>query len=371
MAGALSAEQVAQAARTYLGNRGCDASLLFATAAGDLSGPSHGDHTFGSLEHSFALSAFRRNEVVEADSLAGTGIAIAFFPLRAPTGVRGILAVAPRNDDAEALRERRASLEAVASLVALAVERLHYAEVARAAELQVTEERLRGSVLSSLSHDLRTPLTTLVGLADSLAQARDRLPAEVAETAGIIRDQAGAMHRLLSNLLEMARLQVPNAVLRREWQPFEEVVGSSLRLAEAWLGTRQVTVDLPAGLPLLEFDAVLIERVLCNLLENAVKYSPEGSRIELAGRVDADWLTVSVGNEGPGFPPGRLDEMFDLFVRGHGEPSIAGVGLGLAICKAIVAAHGGSIRAENRPGGACVRFTLPLGTPPAMVEEAP
>ncbi len=119
----------------------------------------------------------------------------------------------------------------------------------------------------------------------------------------------------------------------------------------------------------MDFDAVLLERVLCNLRENAVKYSPPGARIEVLARTRGEALEIAVGNDGPGFPADRIDQVFDLFARGEREPAVAGTGLGLAICKAIVEAHGGTIVAENRPGGACVRFTIPLGTPSAMDEE--
>ncbi len=234
----------------------------------------------------------------------------------------------------------------------------------------IAEERLRTSVLASLSHDLRTPLTTLVGLADALAQRPDRSPVEVAETAGILRDQARSMHRLLSDLLDMARLTGTGTPLRREWQPLEDVVGSSLRLIEGASGNRPVDVDLPRDLPLVHLDAVLIERVLCNLLENAFKYSPPDARVTLSARRLEDVIRISVCNDGPGFPPDRLEKVFDLFVRGHDEPSIPGVGLGLAICKAILIAHGGSIRAENHSGGACVHITFPCDTPPIIEEEA-
>lgn len=369
MAGALSMEQVSDTARRYLSSRELAASILTVAEDGELNMPVNGDHKLGSIERAFAQSAYHRNEIVEADSLAGTGIAVAFFPLRAPSSVRGVLAITPRTDDATVLRSLRQAIEAIASLVALAVERLHYAEAAQRADLQVAEERLRTSVLTSLSHDLRTPLTTLLGLADSLAQAPNGLSADSAETARIIRDQAQAMHHLISNLLDMARLNSASTVLRREWQAFEEIVGSSLRLISATLGSRQVVVDLPPNLPLLNFDAVLMERVLFNLLENAVKYSSDNARIDLTARVECGFLNVTICNAGAGFPPDSLVQVFDMFVRGRNESSLPGVGLGLAICKAIITAHGGSIHAENRPGGCCVCFTLPCGTPPPIEEE--
>jgi two-component system sensor histidine kinase KdpD len=297
------------------------------------------------------------------------GVAIVFLPLVAPTRVLGVLALVPRSDDVDRVRALRPLLEAVASLLAITLERLHYADAAQDSELQVSAERLRTSILSSLSHDLRTPLTSLVGLADTLVHRQPALDEGAIETAAIIRDQAHAMHHLMSNLLEMARLQAGSITLNKEWQPFEEIVGSSTRLLAGLLASRKLDIQVPRDLPLVDFDAVLLERVLCNLLENAAKYSPPGARIEVLARTRGEALEIAVGNDGPGFPADRIDQVFDLFARGEREPAVAGTGLGLAICKAIVEAHGGTIVAENRPGGACVRFTLPLGTPPAMDEE--
>lgn len=371
---ALNIEQVDEIIGRFHAHLDLDATLLIAEpghAQAPLRpcGPKH----LAPLELNFALSAYQRNAIVETDSLAGTGIAILFLPLSASSAtnrVRGVLASAPRTDDLDKLRGHRPLLEAAASLVAITLERLHYADVAQRSEVQIAAERLRSSILASLSHDLRTPLTSLVGLADTLAQGRSPADAATAGIADIIRDQAQAMHRMLSNMLEMARLQAGNVHLKLEWQPFEEVVGSSTRLLAHLLADRSLSIRLPGDLPLVRFDAVLIERVVCNLLENAAKYSPAGSPIGLAACVEAGMLEVSVDNDGPGFPPDRIDEVFDPFVRGHAETTIAGTGLGLAICKAIVHAHGGTIAAANRPGGACVRFTLPLGTPPAMADEA-
>lgn len=371
---ALGIEQVDEIVGRFHAQLGLAATLLIAD-------PAHapvplrpcGTRRLTPLEMNFAHSAFERNAIVETDSLAGTGIAILFLPLSASAAsnrVLGVLASGPRADDPDMVRFHRPVLEAAASLVALTLERLHYAEVARRGEAEIAAERLRTSILASLSHDLRTPLTSLIGLADTLAQGPSSSVAAASETAGIIRDQAQGMHHMLSNMLEMARLQAGNVSLKPEWQPFEEVVGSSTRLMADLLAGRPLAIRLPGDLPLVRFDAVLIERVVCNLLENAVKYSPAGSPIGIAACVRADMLEVSVDNEGPGFPPERIGQMFELFVRGSTETPIIGTGLGLAICKAIVQAHGGEIKAANRPGGACVRFTLPLGTPPAMYDEA-
>lgn len=242
-------------------------------------------------------------------------------------------------------------------------------EEARAREHAIQTEKLRASILSSISHDLRTPLTSLVGLADSLVDQQAGLPAEVGEKAGIIRDQAHAMHRMVSNLLDMARLQSGRVAMNLQWQPFEEIIGSSVRLLGDVLASRRLEIDLPADLPLIRFDAVLMERVLCNLLENAAKYSPPEAAIRLAVCTRDGRLEVSVCNTGSTFPAERPEQVFDLFARGLQEPAVAGTGIGLAVCRAIIAAHAGTIVAANRDRQACVTFTLPLGMPPPVEGE--
>jgi two-component system sensor histidine kinase KdpD len=369
---ALSLDQVTDVTRRYLADtRGFEASLYLADKMEALRRVGAPGHGHGDLEAGFARSAYANGKVVEVDAFAGTGVAAAYFPLVTPTRIRGVLTVSPGDRDEDAFRAQQPLLGAVASLVALAVERIHYAEAVKDAELAIVAERLRSSVLSALSHDLRTPLTTLVGLADSLARSRSALTDGERESAAAIRDQSRAMSRMLGNLLDMARLQSGRVKLRREWQPLEEVVGAALRMLGNALADHPLTLNLPADLPLVAFDAVLMERVLGNLLENAAKYSPASAPVELSARVTDDTLTVSVCDRGRGFAPGALESAFELFNRGVPESITPGVGLGLAICKSIVEAHGGVIFAENREGtGACIRFTLPLGTPPAFEEEA-
>jgi two-component system sensor histidine kinase KdpD len=321
------------------------------------------------LEQSFAASAFERNVAVRIDSLAGTNIAVLFLPLATASRVRGVLACLPPTDKAEVLRAHRPLLEAAASVTAMTVERLHSEEIARQVEAQIAAERLRNSTLASLSHDLRTPLTSLLGTAESLAQEPGTMSKKQAEAAHLVLDQARNLHRLVCDLLDLVRLQAGSQTLNRQWQAFEEVVGSSTRLLAATLQGHHVSLDIPAALPLVYFDAVLLERVLSNLLENAAKYSPAGSPIHVAAAARHGQLEVIVDNEGPGFPPDRLEEIFAPFVRGDKDAGAPGSGLGLAICKAIIEAHGGNIEADNLEHGARIQFTLPLGTPPQMPED--
>jgi len=186
--------------------------------------------------------------------------------------------------------------------------------------------------------------------------------------AEAMRRSSLRMSALVGNLLDMARLQSGAVQLNRQWLPLQEVVGSALASLDETLAGCEVTVALPAELPLVALDAVLMERVLVNLLENAAKYAPGplGISARLAGRQ----VEIEVTDHGPGFPPGREAQLFDKFERGDRESAMPGVGLGLAICKAIVEAHGGRISAHNAAtGGACVRIELPLGQPPLEKPE--
>lgn len=294
---------------------------------------------------------------------------IAYLPLRAPMRMRGVMVATPCLENDEEYTSHRRLLETVASMIAIVVERIHYVEVAGEALLTIESERLRNTILSALSHDLRTPLTALVGLADTLTVAKPPLPQPQQRMAETIRDQSLRMSNLVHNLLDMARLNAGTVKLRKEWQPLEEVVGSSLKSVEMILHGRTVTTHLPADLPLLELDAVLIERVLVNLLDNAAKYSSATGEIAIGAHRAGEFVEVSVADEGSGLSPGAEMRIFEKFVRGDSESGTPGVGLGLAICRAVVETHGGTIRAKNRASrGAEFIFTLPIGNPPRIDE---
>jgi two-component system sensor histidine kinase KdpD len=191
------------------------------------------------------------------------------------------------------------------------------------------------------------------------------------ESAEAIQDEARRMSTLVSNLLDMARIESGEVTLDLQWQPLEEVVGAALDAARSMLKEHHVEVRLPADLPLVRIDGLLIERVLVNLLENASKYTPAGSHVTLSAEAIGDQLKVSVSDDGPGLPVGREEALFQKFTRGNRESATPGVGLGLAICRAIIESHHGRIVAINRPGGGVTfSFMLPLGSPPVAASEA-
>ncbi|MCX7220642.1 MAG: ATP-binding protein, partial [Burkholderiales bacterium] len=261
--------------------------------------------------------------------------------------------------------EQRQQLDTFAALAAIALERVHYIEVAQDALIHMESERLRNSLLAALSHDLRTPLTSLVGISESLTMSTPALSKAQQQMAHALHDETLRMSALVANLLDMARIQSGEVKLNLQWQALEEVVGSALRISAMQLKEHLVKTRLARDLPLLHFDAILIERVLCNLLENAPKYTPPGSHITLSAEINGSLINVMVYDDGPGLPAGREELIFDKFTRGERESAKPGVGLGLAICRAIIEAHKGKIAAGVSPdGGACIVFSLPLGNPP-------
>jgi two-component system sensor histidine kinase KdpD len=286
------------------------------------------------------------------------------LPLKATMRLRGVLAIEPSGTGLLSPELRRV-LDTCASLLAISIERIHYIDVAQKTTVQMESERLRNSLLSAISHDLRTPLASLVGLADTLQLTKPPPTGQQQDLVQAIRDSALRINSLVNDLLDMARLESGAVQLNRQWQPLEEVVGSALASCASMLQGRPLRVQLAPDLPLLHLDAVLIERVLVNLLENAAKYTPAHSPIEIVARIEGDRVVVTIDDHGPGLPRGREDAIFDKFERGKKESATPGVGLGLAICRAIMQAHGGRIRGETRDtDGARFVLTLPRGEPP-------
>jgi two-component system sensor histidine kinase KdpD len=252
-------------------------------------------------------------------------------------------------------------LELFANQAALAIERTSSQHTAEDARVRMHTEEMRSSLLSAVSHDLRTPLASITGAASTLRSQGDRLEPEVRqELLESIGDEAQRLSRLVGNLLEMTRLE-SGVELRRDVCPLEEIVGAALQRIEGQLQKRQVTTQLPDSLPLVYVDDVLLGQVVLNLLENAIKYTPEGTGIEIAAEAAEGAVILEVRDRGPGFEHGEERRIFEKFYRRR-SAGVSGAGLGLAICWAIVEAHRGTIEAFNRRGGGAVfRVRLPLG----------
>jgi two-component system sensor histidine kinase KdpD len=291
-----------------------------------------------------------------------------YLPLAAARGTLGVLGVRPADPHAFDAPDQLHQLETFANQTALALERARLADEARQAEVHMETERLRNSLLSSVSHDLRTPLATITGAATTLLGDAHGMDAGVRrELLESVRDEAERLNRLVQNLLEMTRLESGALKLRREWHAMEEVVGAALRRCERALAGRRRDVRVPPDLPLVPMDDVLIEQVVINLLDNAAKYTPAGAPIAITVTGDPERVTVEVSDRGPGLPPGTEERIFEKFYRTGAAPA-RGAGLGLAIAKGIVDAHGGRIWAHNLPeGGVAFFFSLPVtGTPPRV-----
>jgi two-component system sensor histidine kinase KdpD len=316
-------------------------------------------------EEAVAQWVFEHRELAGLGTSTLPGAAALYVPLIGSRGAVGVLGVKPANAHAFDSPEQLHLFETFANQTALAIERAVLAEEAQAAQLRMETERLRSSLLSSVSHDLRTPLAVITGSASTLLESRGALDAGVQQDLlQTIREEADRLNRLVQNLLEMTRLEA-GVEVRKEWYALEEVIGAALSRLETALRDRPVHADVVKDLPLVPMDDVLVEQVLINLLENAAKYTPAGTEIDVRAWVDDGQAMVEVADRGPGLAAGDESRIFEKFYRRAG-PQSRGAGLGLAICRAIVEAHGGRIWAQNRPdGGAAFRFFLPIeGEPP-------
>lgn len=260
----------------------------------------------------------------------------------------------------------RLTAEAMAKPLAVALERAELAGQHDRARSEVEAERLRTALLSSLSHDLRTPLAGIEGAASSLLQGADTLaPAVRRDLADAIVEESRRMTRLVTNLLDMVRVEAGALAVRKDWQPLEEPLGVALLRMEDRLAQHRVETQLPDDLPLVPVDGLLIEQVFINLLDNAVKYTAPGTPIVISAEAQPDGVVVSVADGGPGLTAGSEQEVFRKFYRAAAQDGAAGgSGLGLTICRGIVQAHGGRIWAETRADGATFRFFLPFDGPP-------
>jgi len=329
-----------------------------------------GEVPFGPDEQGVARWVFEHERPAGLGTDTLPGARVMCLPLRGTSHAVAVLALALRPHSGDFALDRHFR-DAYLRQGAMALERARLAEDAKTSALRARTEEMRSSLLSAVSHDLRTPLAAITGAGTMLRDDAARLgTADRADLVDTICEEAERLERLVGNLLDMTRLESGSLKVKREWVPVEELVISALTRLGHRLEGREITTDFPREVPLISVDPVLVEQVFVNLFENAVKYTPPGSPLEIHARNADDGVEIEVADRGPGLPPGLERRLFEKFFRGPNVKG-GGVGLGLSICRGIVEAHGGTLVAENRPGGGAVfRITLPkMEGAPVVVTE--
>jgi two-component system sensor histidine kinase KdpD len=369
LAAARTVEEVALAACRHVSDVfDGETSFLVPSPGGALAPASAREPAGDARERAVARWAFDHGQMAGLGTDTLPGASAVWVPLRGTQAVLGVLGLRPDPALLPLRPDQVDLLEALARQAASGLERARLADEAQQARIAVEAERLRGTLLSSVSHDLRTPLATITGAASSLLQDASLDGEGRRELEAAIYEESVRLNRLVTNLLDMTRLESGSLQLNRDWHSLEELVGSALARLEPTLKRRTVRVRLPEDLPLVPVDGVLIEQVLVNLLENAAKYTDPPGAIEVTARAEDGSITVEVADEGPGLPPCTEERVFEKFYRAESGPR--GFGLGLPICRAIVTAHGGRIWAERRAGrGTRFRFAIPLGAAPPPARE--
>jgi two-component system sensor histidine kinase KdpD len=347
-------------------------AILIPNAENRLASASGGPSSFAPDEREMSVAQWvyehRQPAGLSTDTLPGAKAM--YLPLVASAGAIGVIGILPKNSSDGFEPEQVHYLEAFANQTAIAIERSFLAEAAQHALLKAETESLRNTLLSSISHDLRTPLSAITGAATTLLQRDVTIDqSNRLELLQTIQEEAERLNRIIKNVLDMTRLESGAIKVNKEWQSLEEIVGVVLNRLGDRLDDHPLTAKLPGNLPLIPFDGLLLEQVFMNLFDNAIKYTTKGTPLDLSASESFYTVTVELADRGPGIPPGEEERIFEKFVRGR--TAGGGVGLGLAICRTIINAHGGKIWAENREGGGAVfRFTLPAaGLPPAPKQE--
>jgi two-component system sensor histidine kinase KdpD len=323
---------------------------------------SSSDFSLGEKQKSVALWTFRNGQMAGRGTDTLSSAELLYIPLQTGGKVVGVMGINLRNSDESLAPETRRILEAFSGQAALAIERVSLARQADQAQLLQATERLERSLLNSISHDLRTPLSSITGALSSLRDEKNSLETESRrELIDLAWEEAGRMNRFVSNLLDMTRLEAGALKIKKEPYDVQDLLGSCLGSLEPRLKGKKVKIDIPSDLPLVPMDSVLMAQVMGNVLDNALKYSPPGGMIEVAARIRENWLEIEVADQGPGIPGEYLTQVFNKFSRITRANGTSGIGLGLTISKGIVEAHGGKIWAANSPGGGSkITFALPL-----------
>ncbi len=285
-----------------------------------------------------------------------------YLPLNTARGVVGVMALWVSDPTSQLTIEQTRLLEAFADLAAVAIERTQLAEEARSSQILAATEKLQAALLNSISHDLRTPLVSIIGVLTSLREEGMGLD-DTARTnlIQVAAEEAERLNHLISNLLDVSRIEAGAVRISRQPSDVQDIVSVALEQSSARSGNRPIKLNLSSALPFVYVDFGLIVQALVNIMDNALKYSPIDSPIEISGRQVAQEVEIEVADRGPGIPPEDLQHVFDKFYRVHRPDNVTGTGLGLSISKGIIEAHGGHIVAGNRPGGGTIiRLTLPV-----------
>jgi two-component system sensor histidine kinase KdpD len=354
-------------------------AILLADESGNLqvksctnSQDKNGADFLGENELAVATWSYHHGQIAGYGTETLNGAKGLYMPLASDEQTFGVIATLFNHNNKVVDPDKQHLIEAFANLIVLAIKRITLAEASKQTYLLQESERLWMIMFNSLSHDLRTPLASIIGAITSLLEEDELFDGAARnELLHTIEQEALRMNRLVGNLFDMARLQRGMVQLKKEWCDIEEIVGIALNDIRRSLGKRPVQAEIEPNLPLIRGDMGLIEQVIVNLLDNAIKYSPVETGLTLKARRIANELHVSVKDQGEGIPPSEVGVIFDQFYRGKTSQAVKGTGLGLTICKEIINAHGGKIWAESEVGyGTTITFTLPLSadSPKAIPE---
>lgn len=347
-----------------------EAAIFLRTPADHLEDKPHPSSTLpiNAKEFSVATWVFENRKPAGRFTETLSAAEAKYLPLLTPGGTVGVLAVRTRRNEQLTLDEE-ALLDTFARQVALVIERELLDQAAEQSAMLRESERLHTTLLNSISHELRTPIATIVGAASSLADPNVRAEAKAALT-GDIQAAAERLNQLVANLLDMTRLESGRLKLKLEWCDIGDLINVAISTTAKRLTGHPLMLDLTPELPLLQMDFVLMEQVLVNLLDNVARYTPPGTLTQIGTRQEDGTVSIIVADSGPGIPPEDLERIFDKFYRLPGSAA-GGTGLGLSICRGLVSAHGGTLEASNRPeGGAQFTIRLPVTDPPPPAQEA-
>lgn len=349
----------------------CQAVILIPDGQGTLTPSTTGPHTFDldQTELSAALWVFEHRQKAGLGTSTLPRLKALYLPLIVAAKTIGVVGLLPELASKPFTPEQVHALESFANQTAMALERAFLAEEAQRTLLKIEAEALRNTLLSSVSHDLRTPLAAITGAGTTLLKNEKLLDAESrSELVQTIVEESEHLNQIIRNVLDMTRLESGGIKINMEWQSLEEIVGAVANRLASQFKTHPLRISLPTDLPLIPCDALLIEQVMRNLFENAFKYTPQGSDITLSAKAKDQRVLVTVADRGPGILPEDSEQIFEKFVRG--KHISGGAGLGLSICQGIVAAHGGEIWVDNLPeGGSAFTFTLPMTQKPPIIEK--